>query len=68
MHGGPMAFQIGAGKVIPGWEEAILDMRIGEKRLVIIPPELAYGDQEVGNGAIPANSFLVFEIDLIGVR
>ena len=68
MHGGPLEFPVGAGKVIQGWDETVLDMRIGEKRLVIIPPELAYGDQEVGNGVIPANSFLVFEMELIGIR
>jgi peptidylprolyl isomerase len=68
MHGGPLEFPVGTGRVIRGWDETVLDMRTGEKRLVIIPPELAYGDREVGNGAIPANSFLIFEMELIGVR
>jgi peptidylprolyl isomerase len=68
IRGGPMEFQVGTGRVIPGWDETVLDMKVGEKRLVIIPPELAYGDKEVGNGAIPANSFLVFEVELAGVR
>jgi peptidylprolyl isomerase len=67
-HGGPLEFQAGTGRVIPGWDEMIMDMKTGEKRLVIIPPELAYGDQAVGNGAIPANSFLVFEMELAGIR
>ena len=68
VRGGPIEFQVGTGRVIPGWDEVVLDMKIGEKRLVIIPPELAYGDREVGNGVIPANSFLIFEMELVGIR
>jgi peptidylprolyl isomerase len=68
VQGRPLEFQAGVGKVIPGWDEMIMDMNIGEKRLAIIPPELAYGEREMGNGAIPANSFLVFEMELVGVR
>ncbi|GHT65152.1 peptidylprolyl isomerase [Spirochaetia bacterium] len=67
-HGGPMSFQAGVGKVIKGWDETIMDMKVGEKRLAVIPPELAYGDRAVGNGLIPANSFLVFEMELVSVR
>lgn len=66
--GRPMEFRAGAGEVIPGWDEPILDMKTGEKRLAIIPPELAYGDQEIGNGVIPANSFLIFEMELLSIR
>lgn len=67
-HGGPIEFQTGARRVIPGWEEAVLGMTLGEKRLVIIPPELAYGERGAGNGAIPPNSFLVFEMELVKIR
>ncbi|GBU28134.1 peptidylprolyl isomerase [Treponema sp. R8-4-B8] len=67
LRGQPLEFPVGAGRVIPGWDETVLDMKVGEKRLVIIPPELAYGNREVG-GVIPANSFLVFEMELIGIR
>jgi peptidylprolyl isomerase len=67
-HGGPLEFQAGAGKVIPGWDQTILDMQTGERRLVVIPPELAYGERGAGNGAIPGNSFLVFEMELVRVR
>jgi peptidylprolyl isomerase len=68
VRGGPLEFQAGVGRVIQGWDESVMDMRVGEKRLVIIPPELAYGDQEIGNGLIPANSFLVFEMELMSIR
>jgi len=67
LRGQPLEFPAGTGRVIPGWDETVLDMKVGEKRLVIIPPELAYGDKAVG-GVIPANSFLIFEMELIGVR
>ena len=67
LRGKPLEFAVGMGKVIPGWDETVLDMKIGEKRLVIIPPEMAYGDRAVG-GVIPANSFLIFEMELISFR
>jgi peptidylprolyl isomerase len=68
VQGRPLEFQAGTGKVIPGWDETVMDMRVGEKRLAVIPPELAYGDRDMGNGAIPANSFLVFEMERVGIR
>jgi peptidylprolyl isomerase len=67
-HGGSWEVQVGLGKVIPGWEETLLDMEQGEKRLVIIPPELAYGDREIGDGIIPGNSFLIFEMEVLRIR
>ena len=66
--GSPLEFQAGMGKLIPGWEQSVMDMSLGEKRLVVIPPELAYGDREVGNGLIPPNSFLIFEMELIKIN
>jgi len=67
MRGAPIEFQAGTGRVIQGWDEIVMNMRIGERRLVIIPPELGYGNQAVG-GIIPPNSFLVFEMELMGFR
>ena len=66
-RGEPIEFPAGTGRVIQGWDETVLDMRLGEKRLVVIPPEIAYGNRAVG-GVIPANSFLVFEMELLSFR
>jgi len=66
--GRPLEFQAGAGQVIPGIDNTAMDMTVGEKRTVIIPPELAYGEMEMGNGLIPANSFLVFEMELLEIK
>ena len=68
VQGRPLEFVVGNGIVIPGWEEMVMNMQVGERRLAIIPPELSFGNREVGGGVIPANSFLVFEMELLSVR
>ena len=62
----PVDFEVGVGKVIPGWNRTLLDMQEGEKRTAIIPPNLAYGAKGA-RGIIPPNSFLVFEVELVEV-
>ena len=66
-RGTPFTFTIGAGQVIAGWEQGISGMKVGGKRRLKIPPDLAYGNQAVG-GVIPANSTLLFEIELLDVK
>lgn len=60
-------FALGAGQVIKGWDQGVAGMKVGGKRVLIIPASLAYGDQAVGN-VIPANSTLVFEVELLKVQ
>jgi FKBP-type peptidyl-prolyl cis-trans isomerase len=60
----PFSVMVGVGRVIKGWDEGLVGMKEGGKRLLIIPPEKGYGAQAAPGGKIPPNSTLVFEVDL----
>ncbi|XP_043492938.1 FK506-binding protein 2 [Polistes fuscatus] len=62
----PFTFQLGVGQVIKGWDQGLLDMCVGEKRKLVIPPELGYGDIGAGN-VIPGGATLTFDVELINI-
>lgn len=66
-RGQPFEFTLGQNRVIQGWELGVLGMKVGEKRKLTIPPELGYGDRAVG-AVIPANSTLIFEVELLAIN
>ena len=66
-RGQPLDFRLGVGQVIPGWDQGVAGMKVGGRRRITIPPNLAYGKRGAG-GVIGPDETLVFVVDLVGVR
>lgn len=63
---GSFTFTVGVGKVVPGFDEGVLGMKVGGKRKLVIPPDLGYGN--TARGSIPANSTMIFEVELTKIN
>jgi peptidylprolyl isomerase len=63
----PFSFRVGSGDVIKGWDEAVRSMKIGSRRVIIVPPALGYGAAGAGGGRIPGGASLIFFLELLSV-
>jgi peptidylprolyl isomerase len=66
-RGTPFSFALGAGQVIPGWDQGVAGMKVGGKRTLIIPPDMGYGPSGTPDGTIPPGATLIFDVELLKV-
>ncbi|MGI4954167.1 MAG: FKBP-type peptidyl-prolyl cis-trans isomerase [Janthinobacterium lividum] len=66
-RGAPFSFKLGAGQVIKGWDQGVADMKVGGRRMLVLPPDLGYGARGAG-GVIPPGATLIFDVELLGIR
>ncbi len=67
-RGQPLNFKLGQGQVIKAWDEGIIQLSKGERAKLICSPNYAYGSNNVGNGLIPPNSTLIFDVELVNFK
>lgn len=67
-RGEPIAFKLGAGRVIKGWDEGIAKLRVGDQAILVIPANLGYGTRGAGNGEIPPGATLIFIVELVNIE
>jgi peptidylprolyl isomerase len=67
-RGKPFSYNYGVGQVVPGWDQAMAQLRVGGRARVVIPPSFGYGSRDVGGGLIPANSNLYFDMELLNLN
>lgn len=67
-RGQPFEFPLGGGQVIKGWDEGVKGMKVGEKRQLVVPPDMGYGPTGTPGGPIPPNATLIFEVELLKVN
>lgn len=67
-RGKPIAFRLGSGQMIRGWDEGLVGVKVGGKRTLIIPPDLAWGNRGAAGGAIPPNAWVIFDCEMMSVK
>ena len=67
-RGQPFPFTVGAGRVIEGWDRGVAGMKVGGRRMLVIPPHLGYGPGGAGGGLIPPNATLLFDVELLAIE